>query len=139
MSSFIPQQFLPLQLECFTIPSVFRIFHREYDVGESSYKTERCFITDLTSPDHCANNDPPCEDDVFEFGYRVRRDRILDISFSGWFDPLPDVSNPISSGSMFRLYHFLKFPCQKKTFKIIKITILNISMYSMAYMADLSD
>ena len=46
--------------------------HDEY--GDTFYMEERCFIADYTSPDHCANDGYGCDDDVLNFGSRIRRD-----------------------------------------------------------------
>lgn len=70
-----------------------------YASGETLYMEERCFVTDFTPPDHCANS-TSCNYDVLNFGNRIRRDLNLTIAFDGWFDPEPDSKIAGSSGKL---------------------------------------
>ena len=60
---------------------------------------ERCFVADYTSPDHCVNTPASCEEDVLNFGYRIRRGLELKVLFDGWFDPMPPSAVAGPSGS----------------------------------------
>ena len=71
--------------------------HDEY--GDTVQEEERCFVIDLTSPDHCMNVNPTCGKDVLNFGYRIRRGLDLIVTFDGWFDPDPDSVVAEASGS----------------------------------------
>ena len=75
------------------------MFLSRYDeYGDTFYEDEKCFITDFTSPDHCLNVDPNCNEDVLNFDGRIRRSLDITVSFGGWFDPEPESSIATASG-----------------------------------------
>ena len=75
------------------------------EYGDTTGVEERCFIIDLTSPDHCMNLTTPCEEDVLNFGPRSRQTYDLIVTFDGWFDPDPASVVSKASGIFFITYY----------------------------------
>ncbi|XP_069118476.1 uncharacterized protein [Argopecten irradians] len=71
-------------------------------------KTERtrdlCYIYDDAKPEHCSIGDS-CSYDVLMVPFRVSKDRVLNISTSGWTDPFPQGGDTLLSSGIesFRL------------------------------------
>ena len=74
------------------------------EYGDTFTYEERCFRTDFTKPDHCANSETPCNEDILQFGHRIIRNKLLNVTFDGWFDPEPDSVVTGASGGSFSFY-----------------------------------